>query len=139
MNIGDKIIITETGAIGSIADKTGRRYIVVDDDGVYIGSFKETEIEEIAEESDDTPSFELCVQKADNVIIVIIRDADGDEITRGHGHIIHSGVFGEIQAFSWACKKAFENTPGYENLPNARPKDYRGFLDYKKRYNYDGE
>lgn len=51
-------------------------------------------------------NVEIRAEIADNVVIAIFY-VDGKEVARGHGHIIHEGSDGIIQAFSWASKKAW--------------------------------
>lgn len=45
----------------------------------------------------------VCVAR-----IYRMEDGEKKEISRGHGHIIHEGDLGIVQAFSYAFKKAYE-------------------------------
>lgn len=48
---------------------------------------------------------------ADNVVICTAIE-DGVEIGRGHGHIIHEGRIGVVQASSYALKRLYERMNG---------------------------
>lgn len=51
----------------------------------------------------------------DNVVIAIVyKTVNGEkqEFVRGHGHIIHEGDVGVLQALSYALKKAYEKFNG---------------------------
>lgn len=48
---------------------------------------------------------------ADNVVICTAIE-DGVEIGRGHGHIIHEGRIGVVQAASYALKRLYERMNG---------------------------
>jgi hypothetical protein len=52
-----------------------------------------------------TSEYHVEVDHADNVIIVRLLDANGNEVARGHGHIIHEGAIGIAQAVSYASRR----------------------------------
>ena len=49
-------------------------------------------------------TFEVDIPPEKNIVIVKMM-ADGEEIGRGHGHVIHHGAIGIAQAMSYACKR----------------------------------
>jgi hypothetical protein len=62
-------------------------------------------------------NFEFEVEILDGVVVCKVFKTDSTyrvlggkkkEISRGHGHIIHEGDIGIMQAFSYAAKKAYE-------------------------------
>ena len=57
------------------------------------------------------------IEILDNVVVGIIKN-DGKEIARGHGHRIHEGSDGIVQAISYAFKKCWEKTNGGEVSTN---------------------
>ena len=60
----------------------------------------------------DCYELEWRFEMAGTNTVVAIMTADGEEVTRGHGHIIHEGTVGWAQACSYAIKKAYENMDG---------------------------
>lgn len=48
---------------------------------------------------------------ADNVVVCVCTE-DGEEVGRGHGHIIHEGRIGVVQAASYALKRLYERMNG---------------------------
>lgn len=65
--------------------------------------------EDFVGESEDDYTIEASV--LDNVCVVIVykhENGDKKEVSRGHGHRIHEGELGIMQALSWAMKKAYE-------------------------------
>ena len=78
-------------------------------------------------ESITIENLEFRAQLADDVVVMTIIE-NGKEIARGHGHVIHEGKNGIIQAFSWAGKKAWDSVgfvPTY--------KSDRSYRDYNSR------
>ena len=65
-------------------------------------------------------SYRLDMDVADNVVIAILieqsEDGSETEIARNHAHIIHEGVFGIVQALSYATKKIYERMGGFSNV-----------------------
>ena len=55
--------------------------------------------------------FDFKFEVADNVVVCICTE-DGEEIGRGHGHIIHEGRVGFVQAASYAIKRMYERMNG---------------------------
>lgn len=47
----------------------------------------------------------------DNVVVCVCIE-DGEEVGRGHGHIIHEGRIGVVQAASYALKRLYERMNG---------------------------
>ena len=65
--------------------------------------------EDFVGENED--EYTLDAKVLDNVCVVIVfRNENGEkvEVSRGHGHRIHEGELGIMQAFSYAIKKAYE-------------------------------
>jgi hypothetical protein len=67
----------------------------------------------------DEPKEEYTVETEilENVVVVKILKSEKDssireEVVRGHGHIIHEGDIGIVQALSYALKKAYEKING---------------------------
>ena len=54
----------------------------------------------------------VSVDIAENVVVMVLRDGNGKEIARGHGHLIHEGSLGIAQAVSYAGKRLFYNAGG---------------------------
>ena len=65
-------------------------------------------------------SYRLDMDVADNVVIAILieqsEDGSETEIARNHAHIIHEGVFGIVQALSYATKKIYEKLGGFRDV-----------------------
>lgn len=55
--------------------------------------------------------FDFKFEVADNVVVCICTE-DGEEVGRGHGHIIHEGRVGVVQAASYAIKRMYERMNG---------------------------
>lgn len=53
-------------------------------------------------------TFEIDIPEENNIVIVKMM-ADGKEIARGHGHVIHQGALGIAQAMSYACKRIWND------------------------------
>lgn len=116
MNIGTKVR-NAYGETGQIVD---RMYSERDKDYYYSVSYDtreegETFIEDgesIREVVDvDADTYEVESEILNNVCIAkVYRKENGGkkEICRGHGHIIHEGDIGVVQALSYAFKKAYE-------------------------------
>ena len=110
-NIGEEVRVELTDEIGVITDKMfseAKRCFM------YIikahGSGRTLMREESALECyTKAKEYKVETQIADNVVIGIIYEIDGDlktEVCRGHGHIIHEGAEGVAQACAYAYKKA---------------------------------
>lgn len=71
--------------------------------------------EDFAIDDGKSKEYSIETEVIDNVAIAIIyKTVDGEkkEIVRGHGHIIHEGDIGVIQALSYSLKKAYEKING---------------------------
>lgn len=56
------------------------------------------------------PQFGVSVQVTDNLVIGVIYEIQHGvktEVARGHGHIIHAGALGIVQATSYAFREAW--------------------------------
>ena len=111
-NINDRIREKKSGESGVITDKMYSEardcfiYIIKPDDNGRSFMRSEDEIEPFRRQRE----YRVETQIADNVVIGIIYEVDGDlktEVCRGHGHIIHDGAEGIAQACAYAYKKAF--------------------------------
>lgn len=111
-NIGDKVIDIASREVGVITDKMFSEargcfiYIIKPEDNGRSYMRKRDELEPYRKQKE----FKVETEIADNVVIGIIYEVDGDlktEVCRGHGHIIHEGAEGIAQACSYAYKKAF--------------------------------
>lgn len=60
----------------------------------------------------DSKKLYYDFEVAGNVVIARLIDDHGNELQRGHGHIIHEGIKGFTQAASYALKKIFEKYNG---------------------------
>lgn len=60
-------------------------------------------------------SFEVDIPSENNIVIVKML-ADGNEIARGHGHLIHAGAEGIAQAMSYACKSIWNDIKSGETM-----------------------
>ena len=72
---------------------------------------------------------QVRAELADDVVIVVL-SVDREQLPRGHGHIIHEGYQGIVQAFSWAAKKAWDSV-GYSPL-------WTSSSTYRIKSNYRG-
>lgn len=53
-------------------------------------------------------TIEVDIPSENNIVIVKMM-ANGNEIARGHGHLIHAGAEGIAQAMSYACKRIWND------------------------------
>lgn len=111
-NINDRVREKKNGAVGVIEDKMFSEakkhfiYIIA----IENCSLRVSRLEEEIEPFHNQKEYQVETQIADNVVIGIIYEVDGDlktEVCRGHGHIIHEGAEGIAQACSYAYKQAF--------------------------------
>ena len=107
-NIGDKVV-TAYGEENTIVDRMfsekDQKYYYTIKNGSLVENF-------VAEENlkampKENLNITAEIEILDNVVIGIIKN-DGKEICRGHGHRIHEGSDGIVQAISYAFKKCWE-------------------------------
>lgn len=116
-NFGDKVKITDEksehyGEIGTVVDilkssRFGRNLYNVSfgrSNDSPRAFFREYSLESYEGLEKLYYDFEV----AGNVVIARLIDDHGNELQRGHGHIIHEGIKGFTQAASYALKKIFE-------------------------------
>lgn len=132
LNIGDRVRVKEykdipeelrtkavgrlSGEIGVIKDKLFSEAI-----GEWVYSVHFDSFEKASNKMWRADHLEVCIESkaeynftfdiTDNVVIAICTE-DGEEIGRGHGHIIHEGSLGIVQAASYALKKIYEKMNG---------------------------
>jgi hypothetical protein len=111
-NIGDKVV-NAYGEEGTVLDR-----MLSEKDQKYYYTIKAGSLTEhfVPEEKlkampKENLNITAEIEILDNVVIGIIKN-DGKEIARGHGHRIHEGEQGIIQAISYAFKKAYEKVNG---------------------------
>jgi hypothetical protein len=109
-NINDRVIEKETGRDGVVIDKmfseAKKAFFYEIETSGYSVLLEEDDIEMFASKKE----YQVETQIADNVVIGIIFEIDGDqktEVCRGHAHIIHEGAEGIAQACAYAYKRAF--------------------------------
>ena len=128
-NIGDSVIKKSKffgeKEIGTIVDKM---YSEADSKFIYKVRFErdkvtftrfvyEEELELCEEDVKANVHYIVETEILENVAVVKIlkREENStarEEIVRGHGHIIHEGDVGIVQALSYALKKAYEKING---------------------------
>lgn len=111
-NIGDKVV-----------NAYGEEHIVIDryfshkeqknHYSIQSGSIIEHCVPEEKLKLVEKENFNITVEIKilDEVVVGIIKK-DGEEIHRGHGHRIHEGEDGIVQAISYAFKKCWESING---------------------------
>ncbi len=70
------------------------------------------------EKEEELPIYNIMFEKAETVVIARlyeVKNGVGKEIAKNHGHIIHDGKKGFVQAASYALKKMYETTEGGNN------------------------
>jgi hypothetical protein len=108
--IGDNVK-DRTGTLGKVVDVL---FSAAQGDYVYklkpeTGARIFTRAEDSLEFVKAEPEYNISVAIADNVVIFVMTDAyDDTEICRGHGHVIHEGAVGIMQAAFYAAQIAFE-------------------------------
>lgn len=121
-NIDDKVILKMNREKGIIVDKlfsetsgeTCYKVHLVGSDYTLKSLFEEEDLEPVEEKPEYSFTFDIADDER-NIVIAIIRKTVGDvttEIGRGHGHIIHDGDDGIVQAASWALKKIWQDMNG---------------------------
>ena len=120
-NIGDRVKVNNNkaenhGMVGTVADKlfsSGHRkylYTIKFDDSIRTSSVFYDDVSLESYEGLEKLYYDFEV--AGNVVIARLIDDHGNELQRGHGHIIHEGIKGFTQAASYALKKIFEKYNG---------------------------
>lgn len=111
-NIGDKVV-TAFGEENTIVDRMfsekDQRYYYTIKNGSLVENFVPEEMLKAMPKENLNITAEIEI--LDSVVIGIVK-LDGKEIVRGHGHRIHEGEQGIIQAISYAFKKAYEKVNG---------------------------
>jgi hypothetical protein len=140
-NIGDVVIIKEYKDVPEehrtqgMARLSGERGTIIDRmfseaNNCYVYTIKFDNFEAVSHKKWRSEHLSLWVEKkityrldmdvADNVVIAILieqsEDGSETEIARNHAHIIHEGVFGIVQALSYATKKIYERMGGFSNV-----------------------
>ena len=140
-NIGDVVIVKDyldvpedlrtngmarlSGERGTIIDKlfsegTNCYVYTIKFDNFEAVSHKKWRSEHLDKYVEKKVSYRLDMDVADNVVIAILieqsEDGSETEIARNHAHIIHEGVFGIVQALSYATKKIYERMGGFSNV-----------------------
>lgn len=120
-NIGDRVLSNRYGKTGVIEDKLYSNKL---DDWMYTIKFDDSDVpfvkpllSEDLEEICDNKEYGFEVFQAENVMVAVMYEIDGDtkkEIKRYHGHIMHNGILGIAQAASYAMKKIYTEMNGGE-------------------------
>lgn len=66
-------------------------------------------------EEQEQPTYRYEFEFLDKVVVCRLYEVNGDtetEVAKGHGHIIHEGVYGVAQASSYALKRICDNING---------------------------
>lgn len=110
--IGDRVKIAGGKISGVIVDKlyseaADRFTYMVEHDG---GTGQVTSLFEDGIRKYEEVSYRVAVDCFEGVVTVIVYECCGEkevEVARGHGHDIHGGRDGFVQALSYATKKAW--------------------------------
>ena len=123
IKFGDRVIV-ETNCIGPTLATVLNKYVGQDMSTAYQVQFSnmstmlvsEEDVKLAKEEMGANPEeFELKIDVAENLVVAMLLK-NGEEIARGHGHIIHGGDIGIAQAISYAAKRIwFELGGGYDD------------------------
>ena len=119
MNIGQRVR-NAYGEVGTIID---RMYSEVEKEYYYsvkLDSRGEDEggqlyLADEIEIVEDKVEYNVETEILPNVCVIkVFKTVDGkkEEVSRGHGHIIHEGDLGVLQALSYGFKKAYEKING---------------------------
>lgn len=108
--IGDLVrVVNNVGTIEDIFRSEANRgdlYSVMLDETSTATVWRESDLEEYK----DIVSYNYEIECLENIVLVRLyecRDDSKTEIARGHGHIIHEGALGVVQAASYALKRIF--------------------------------
>ena len=115
-NIGDKVV-TAYGEENTIVDRMfsekDQKYYYTIKNGSLVENFVPEENLKAMPKMDYDITVEIKI--LDEVVIGIINKEENGvktEVSRGHGHRIHEGEQGIVQAISYAFKKAYEKVNG---------------------------
>lgn len=116
-NIGERVVHA-CGNIGTIVDKmysqkdeTHYYEVEFDDQSSENSCLYKAEDLKLVDEKEYTYEFDYL----ENVVVARlyeINDGEKTEISKGHGHILHDGVYGIAQAASYALKRILEDVGG---------------------------
>lgn len=104
------------GKSGTVIDKlfsdlVGKFLYIVHFDGYPKASSKMWEGACLEAHREPSKEYKVVVEIAENVVVVVLTE-DGKEIHRNHGHILHEGIPGVVQATSYALKKIRDRIGG---------------------------
>jgi hypothetical protein len=128
-NIGDKVV-NAYGEEGTVLDRMlsekDQKYYYT----IKAGSLTENLVSEEKLKACPKENYDITVEIKilDNVVVGMINKEENGvktEVARGHGHRIHEGSDGIIQAISYAFKKCWESINGGEVENNYRPQRNR--------------
>lgn len=125
-NVGDIVTIRESAAdsFGFAKEYCGKPLKVLDvihssisDQDLYIVSSSEpgqkalpfSVCDDWLDWYEEDATYETEIEDAGNVIIVRIYAKNGERrslLTRAHGHVLHDGAYGYVQALSYALRRA---------------------------------
>lgn len=113
-NIGDRVWADRYGKYGVIEDKLYSNKL---DEWMYTVKFDDSKVpfvkplsREDLEPLEEDKQYRFEVFQAENVMVAVMYEIDGDterEVKRYHGHIMHDGIIGVVQAASYAMKKIY--------------------------------
>ena len=111
-NINDKVV-TVYGEEAVIVDKMFSEKDQIQYYSIKTGSIVEDFVpeEKLKALPKENLNITVEIEILDKVVIGIIKK-DGKEIARGHGHRIHEGSDGIVQAISYAYRKCWESING---------------------------
>ena len=117
-NINDKVVTVygeESVIVDRMFSEADQKYYY----SIEAGSIRENFVpeEKLKELPKENLNITVEVEILDNVVVGIIKN-NGKEIARGHGHRIHEGSDGIVQAISYAFKKCWEKTNDGEVTTN---------------------
>lgn len=123
IEIGNRVTMRRGNITGTVIDKA---FSEADKEWLYCirldGSERSSRVyygeDEIAEVIDDE-RWAYSIEQANDVVIAVLNQVDAagnviKEIERGHGHIMHDGVEGFVQAASYALKRIYYKVGGME-------------------------
>lgn len=112
--VGDRVLAGNNRVVCEVMDCL---YSTRDDEWLYelrsdgedIGTYEEHNLELAPVKKEYRIEMEVC----DSVVICkLIDGTNGEEISRGHGHVIHLGDIGVAQAASYAARQMYISMNG---------------------------